>query len=147
MLDVQSNDRLCAKCGAPNANYRDTSTSDFFCSDCFVLNIKLKFRFALTRTRLFSNSWNENKEPVRVLVLVERDARAEALLHLIDMVANEANEKRRFRLNTSVTFYSSNLISFIFRFTLLAQVRQRMFQMSKHQLESSQQIMFIYLLF
>lgn len=106
MLDIA--DRPCAKCGASDANYRDNNTSGFFCYDCFALSIKQKFRFALSKTKLFSNSWNSNKEPVRVLVLVERNARAEALLQLIDTVANEPEERRRFRLDTMVTTLNKN---------------------------------------
>ncbi|KAI6192013.1 hypothetical protein M3Y97_00290000 [Aphelenchoides bicaudatus] len=95
-------DRLCVKCGGPGAIYRENLSSDFFCSECYLESIKAKFRSALTKTRLFTDSWNPNKKPVRILVLAEKDSRLDAMLKLIDLIANEKEEKRKFRLDVEV---------------------------------------------
>lgn len=122
-------DRLCVKCGGPGAIYRDNLSSDFFCSECYLESIKAKFRSALTKTRLFTDSWNPNKKPVRILVLAEKDSRLDAMLKLIDLIANEKEEKRKFRLDVEVCFLyliCSNVC--LFRSMLWIQTKKQLVQ-------------------
>jgi hypothetical protein len=75
-----------------------------------LISIKLKFRFSLTKTRLFVNSWNEKMPPTRVLVLIERNARADALLKLIELVQSDPDVKRQFRIDAAVRIFEIRLL-------------------------------------
>lgn len=99
----------CVKCGEPavHAHHNDISAS--FCRSCYTDNIVYKFRTALSATKLFNRNWNRNETPERVLILFEKDARAEVLLQLIHATANHRTQKRQMTFDQLVISYLNSV--------------------------------------
>ncbi|KAI6225442.1 hypothetical protein M3Y99_01337100 [Aphelenchoides fujianensis] len=94
--------RPCVKCGSPAfINHAQTSTV-FYCDACYAEGIGVKFRSALTRTKLFRNGRNPEQKEVDVLVVVEWDARAQVLASFLHEVINKTNSKKHFKINSKL---------------------------------------------